>query len=150
MKTLRNEKCRVELIERIVNLTADTKALWGKMTADQMMSHLVQAGELPFTASASDRSTFMSRNVVKPAMLYFLAMPKEIPTPAEMDQQQEGRKSQGFDNDRAAVVELTNRLGTLAVDHECFPHPFFGSMSVRQWCVIAYKHTDHHLRQFGV
>jgi hypothetical protein len=29
-------------------------------------------------------------------------------------------------------------------------HPIFGRMSLRAYGVLAYKHTDHHLRQFGV
>ena len=29
-------------------------------------------------------------------------------------------------------------------------HPIFGPLTVRQWGVQGYKHTDHHLRQFGV
>ena len=29
-------------------------------------------------------------------------------------------------------------------------HGFFGTMSVADWQRWAYKHTDHHLRQFGL
>ena len=29
-------------------------------------------------------------------------------------------------------------------------HAFFGTMSVTDWQRWAYKHTDHHLRQFGL
>jgi hypothetical protein len=29
-------------------------------------------------------------------------------------------------------------------------HPVFGRMTRRAWGALAYKHTDHHLRQFGV
>jgi hypothetical protein len=29
-------------------------------------------------------------------------------------------------------------------------HGFFGTMSVTDWQRWAYKHTDHHLRQFGL
>jgi hypothetical protein len=29
-------------------------------------------------------------------------------------------------------------------------HGFFGDMSVRDWQRWAYKHSDHHLRQFGL
>ncbi len=83
-------------------------------------------------------------------MLYFLPMPKEVKTSAEMDQQQDGRRPAGFDSDKANLTSAINRLGTLQLDHECLPHPFFGKMSVKQWCVIAHKHIDHHLRQFGV
>lgn len=37
----------------------------------------------------------------------------------------------------------------LADDHE-FVHGFFGKMNKQQTGLLAYKHTDHHLRQFGV
>ncbi len=30
-----------------------------------------------------------------------------------------------------------------------FVHPFFGKMNKDQVGVMAYKHADHHLRQFG-
>ena len=29
-------------------------------------------------------------------------------------------------------------------------HGFFGIMSLADWHRWAYKHTDHHLRQFGL
>jgi hypothetical protein len=31
-----------------------------------------------------------------------------------------------------------------------YPHPFFGPLNPQQWAILAYKHVDHHLRQFGV
>ncbi len=120
------------------------------MNVEQMLSHLVQAAELPFESKIPDRSTFMSRNLIKPMVLYFLPMPKEVKTSADMDQQQNGRKPAGFDNDRARVIAEVDRLGTLPVDRECFYHPFFGKMSAKEWAVIGHKHIDHHLRQFGV
>jgi len=30
------------------------------------------------------------------------------------------------------------------------PHCFFGKMTPMEWATLAYKHMDHHLRQFGV
>jgi hypothetical protein len=30
-----------------------------------------------------------------------------------------------------------------------FVHPFFGRMTQEETGVLAYKHSDHHLRQFG-
>ena len=29
-------------------------------------------------------------------------------------------------------------------------HPAFGSMTERDWGVLAYRHADHHFRQFGI
>lgn len=150
MKTIRNETDRTKLIERLNKLTGDETPAWGKMTAEQMMSHLVQAGDLPFESSVPDRSTFMSRTFVKPLILYVLPMPKEVKISAEMDQQQKGRKPLGFETDRAVLIESMKKLGELSVDHKCLDHPFFGKMSAKDWANIAYKHIDHHLKQFGV
>lgn len=149
MKTLRDEKCRAELVGRLNRLTTDSKPVWGRMSVDQMLSHLVQAAELPFEESKVNHSNIFSR-MAKPLLLYVLPMPKEIKTSAEMDQQQNGRKPAGFVEDRARVIEEIDRLGTLPIDHECFHHPFFGKMSAKEWAVIGHKHIDHHLRQFGV
>jgi hypothetical protein len=30
------------------------------------------------------------------------------------------------------------------------PHSFFGPLTPDEWAILMYKHTDHHLRQFGV
>jgi hypothetical protein len=150
MKSVRDEECRNELIGRIESLNADAKPIWGKMNVDQMLSHLVHAGELPFVESVPNVSSWMSRTIIKPLVLYVLPMPKEVKTSPEIDQLQKGRRPEGFDIDKAKAIDLINRLGTLDPDHDCLCHPFFGKMSAKEWALIAHKHIDHHLRQFGV
>ena len=150
MKTLRDERCRAELIGRINKLDLSTKPAWGRMNVKQMLSHLVQADELPFVSSVPDRSSRMSRTVIKPLVLYILPIPKEVKTSAEMDQQQDGRKPLGFEADKAELIDSMEKIGTLSPGHKCLDHPFFGKMSARQWAMMAHKHIDHHLRQFGV
>ena len=150
MKSLRNEQCREELAARLNKLSPDAKAAWGKMSVEQMLSHLVQSGELPFESTVPDRSNWMSRNVIKPLVFYVLPIPKEVPTSAEIDQQQDGRRPEGFEIDRAKVIESFQKLGETPADQKCLDHPFFGRMSANQWCRLGYKHADHHLRQFGV
>jgi len=150
MKTVRNESNRVRLIERLIELTGAEKPLWGKMTVDQMISHLVQAGDLPFAGTLPDKSTIVSRTFIKPLILYVLPMPKEVKTSAEMDQQAKGRSPGEFEADRRLLVDSISKLGTLSVDHECLYHPMFGKMSAKEWGLIAHKHIDHHLKQFGV
>ena len=86
MKTIRNETERTKLIERLNKLTGSETPAWGKMTAEQMMSHLVQAGDLPFESTVADRSSFMSRTLIKPLILYVLPMPKEVKVSPDMDQ----------------------------------------------------------------
>ena len=150
MPTIRNQTHRTELIERINRLRGDEKPAWGKMNVNQMVSHLVQTGELPFAASLPDKSSVFSRIFIKPLVLYVLPMPKDVKTSAEMDQQEEGRKPLEFDVDKGLVIDSINKLGDLPVDHDCKYHPFFGKMNAKEWAVIAHKHIDHHLKQFGL
>ncbi|HUR97890.1 MAG TPA: hypothetical protein VMZ26_07430, partial [Pyrinomonadaceae bacterium] len=96
MKTIRDAQCRSELIARLNALSIDAKPAWGRMNVEQMLSHLVQAGDLPFVSSTGDHSSWFSRTVIKPLVLYVLPIPKEVKTSAEMDQQQDGRKPMGF------------------------------------------------------
>ena len=138
------------MIGRLDQLSPDAKPMWGRMNVEQMLSHLVQAHELPFVASVPDRSSWMSRNVIKPLILSVVPVPKEVPTSAEMDQQQKGRRPLGFEVDKRTLADSIEKLGTLDAAHKCLAHPFFGAMSAKQWGRLAYKHMDHHLRQFGV
>ena len=133
MKTLRDEKCRNDLIERLENLQPHARPAWGKMNVEQMLSHLVHAGDLPFVESVPSRSTFFSNRLVKPLVLYLLPIPKEVKTSPEMDQQQNGRRPLGFEIDKANLIESIRKVGTLSTDHPCLPHPFFGRMSAKEW-----------------
>ena len=67
-----------------------------------------------------------------------------------MNQQESGRKPLEFNADKTMVIDSINKLGSLLVDHDCKHHPFFGKMSAKEWAILAHKHIDHHLRQFGV
>jgi len=150
MKSIRNKQHRATLIERVHQLGGDERPLWGKMTVNQMMSHLVQAGDLPFVESLPDKSTFASRTFIKPLILYVLPMPKEVKTSPEMNQQEKGRLPQEFELDRGLLIDSINKLALLPADHKCLYHPMFGKMSSKEWALIAHKHIDHHLKQFGV
>lgn len=150
MKSLRNAHDKRSIVERIESLTGDEKPLWGKMNVRQMVSHLVQSGEMPFEPNLPENSSFASRHLIKPLVLYVLPMPKEVKTSPELDQQEGGRPPQDFAEDKRLAIEYVMRLARLPNGHKCSYHPFFGPMTVREWGLIAYKHFDHHLRQFGV
>ena len=92
MKTIRNEADRASLIERLNKLNGNEERIWGKMTVNQMLSHLVQACEMPFGHELKNQSNFMSRNVIKPLVLYILTMPKEVKTSPDMNQASRGEK----------------------------------------------------------
>ncbi len=61
-----------------------------------------------------------------------------------------GTRPSDFDRDRARVIDGLAHLATASPDAPLEPaHGFFGAMSIRDWQRWAWKHTEHHLRQFG-
>lgn len=150
MKTIRNETDKRNLLTRLHKLTVNEKALWGKMNVNQMVSHLVQACEMPFGHKLGDKGNFITKNIVKPLVLYVLPMPKEVKTSPEMSQVENGRKPEEFTNDLKKVFELINKIAALPENFQGDIHPVFGKLNAKEWALIAHKHTDHHLRQFGL
>ena len=60
-----------------------------------------------------------------------------------------GSRPTDFGADLARAIDGLQRLGAARPDTPLEPaHGFFGSMSVRDWQRWAWKHTEHHLRQF--
>ncbi len=129
----------------------DTRPLWGRMSAHQMICHLsdayrIAAGEKP----VSSVSGLLQRTLVKWIALYLpVRWPTGLATPREVDQLLAGTKPVEFDSDVAALETLLDRIATRRDDGNWPEHPIFGRMSHGAWLRWGYLHMDHHLRQFG-
>jgi hypothetical protein len=78
-----------------------------------------------------------------------LPWPRGAPTLPELDQGAKPPPTTDFDQDRRELVAALNRFAhTGPVTRP--RHPVFGRMNERYWGIWAYRHTDHHLRQFGL
>jgi hypothetical protein len=82
---------------------------------------------------------------MKQLILYVFPFPKGAPTAPEL--KPVGPES--FEAERAAVLDLTERIAVGAPDGGAPAHPLFGPLTWKEWGVVTYKHTDHHLKQFG-
>src|SRR3954452_10773452 len=139
-----------EVISRLAALTPETPRRWGTMTADEMLCHLADSfratlGERP----ASSATTWASRTIMKWVALHTpLPWPKGLPTRPEVNPKKLGTRPIEFERDRQAVVDLIRRFVAKGVTYD--RHPTFGAMSNSEWLVWAYRHLDHHLRQFGL
>ncbi len=88
-----------------------------------------------------------TRSVVRFVALHTsLAWPKGVKTVREADQEQGGTRPAAWDRDLAELIE---RIDTLAVPVR-HAHPIFGPLTEGEWGVWAFRHADHHLRQFGL
>ena len=82
---------------------------------------------------------------VKHLILYVLPFPKGAPTAPAL----KPVVATAFEEERAALLELLERIGTGPSDGAGPHHPLFGPLTWREWGVVTYKHANHHMNQFG-
>jgi hypothetical protein len=151
MKTLDQPETLAELKARLRALQPDTPRRWGTLTPGEMLCHLADANAGPL--GRPNPLAFRSWRVplLKWMALYPpLPWPRGIRTRPEVNPRAKGTKPGVFaaDLDRAiAGLEAFAKAeaADLAPDHFVF-----GPMTVLAWKRWAYRHTDHHLRQFGL
>ena len=147
MKTLWDPRTREEVLTRIRQLTPERPAQWGRMSCPQMVVHVTDAFDLYMgVLTSTGKRTPLQYAPLKQAFVYLVPIPKNVPTAPELIARVPGDWN-------AELARLQRALSTFAAQHARtdWPlHPIFGRMSRRAYGVLAYRHTDHHLRQFGV
>lgn len=152
MRTVANPADTAALLHRLSQLTPASPRQWGRMSPHQAVCHLADSfrvitGERP--AKAVD--TALSRTVFRFVALHTpLPWPRGVPTGEAVDQERGGSRPVEFARDAGELRRLIERFAATPRDFVFQPHPFFGPLSQREWLHWAWRHTDHHLRQFGV
>jgi hypothetical protein len=141
-----------ELVDRLQGLRPETRALWGKMNAHQMVCHLSDSFSLAMSEKkASENITFLNRTLIRWISLHSpMVWPKGVPTRPEMDQLASGTRPGEFVGDIAALAAAIQRFAQQPRTFYFARHPLFGDMTEWEWMRWGYLHADHHFRQFGV
>ena len=147
MRTILNENDLDAILDRVKSLSVSSTRRWGSMDVTGMLQHLrlsalMTVGELP-VASKSKRAFQVFP--LKHLILYVVPFPKGAPTAPEL----KPSDATSFEEERTALLELLDRIGTGPSDGTGPAHPLFGPLTWREWGVATYKHADHHLKQFG-
>ena len=147
MRSILNEGDRAAIDRRVRSLSVSSTGRWGSMDVAGMLRHLrlsalMTLGEMP-VPSANKRAFQVFP--LKHLLIYVLPLPKGAPTAPELKPD----VAASLEEERAAVLELLERIGTGLREGMGPSHPLFGPLSWREWGVATYKHVDHHLRQFG-
>lgn len=140
------------LLDRLNRLQPETKPVWGRMNANQMICHLNDAYSLAMNGkSASEHSTFISRTLMRwVALRAPMPWPHGVPTRPEVDQFAGGTPPTAFEQDKAVLVANLQRFAGLKPDYAFNRHPIFGTLTHWEWMRWGYLHADHHFRQFGL
>jgi len=148
MGSILNESDRAAIVNRMRALSTSSTRRWGTMDVTGMLKHLhlstlMALGEME-VPSSNKRVFHMFP--FKHLLLYVVPFPKGAPTAPKL----KPVDAASMEEERAAVLELIERLGTGPSEGAGPAHPLFGPLTWREWGVVTYKHADHHLKQFGV
>jgi hypothetical protein len=150
MKTIFDSSTRDDLILRIKTITLQHTVTWGKMNVYQMLKHCIIWDEWMLGVNnPTYRQVFLGKIFGK------MALKKMIKDDAPLDRNIPS-SSQFKPRENSGDLEADkNQWILLLLQYEnyhnpAFIHDFFGKMTKEQAGRLAYKHTDHHLRQFGV
>lgn len=148
MKTIFDENTRDELIKRINSLTEKSARQWGKMSLYQMLEHCTIWDEwIQGKSKLKHKQSFLGlifgKMALKATVNNDRPMKKNMPagylkvknTDGDIDVQKKKW------SDRMADYQNFSNFG--------FIHDFFGRMTKEEIGIFAYKHADHHLRQFS-
>ena len=147
MKTVFDPSVKSELIARINSLQPGSLAAWGKMNAYQMVKHCTLCEDM-LHGDLKIKRVFIGR-LIGPMLLKKVlkddkAFGRNSPTAPVLN-----TTSDAGDIEQQKK-EWISRLEKYSDFNHGFIHPFFGPMTKEQIGMFAYKHADHHLRQFGV
>lgn len=149
-RRLSNPADRLPLLERLGQLRPDSQRRWGTLDVGRMLAHLADAfrvamGEVP--EPTTSRSTPLR---LAPFRWLALRLPFPLPRNAPSNPAFFVTPADEFEKNRSALLEAIKRF--LAAPEERFrvEHPLFGTMRRDDWDLLAWRHIDHHLQQFGV
>lgn len=150
MKTLFDPGRREELIQRIALLAPDSRPLWGKMTIYQMARHCTiwnewVLGKKDFVYKQEFLGKLFGKIALKSNTKDDKPMGRNMPAGKGFTiKETEGRLEEEISVWTEQIKNYEN------FSNNAFIHDFFGKMTKEQIGIFAYKHNDHHLRQFNV
>jgi hypothetical protein len=149
MQSLIDQQENKRMVDRIQKLTPETKPIWGKMNAAQMLAHTHRAMKVAL-GDEKMKLSFMGLifgKIAKKQVLSPKPFGKNLPTAPQFVMKVE----QDFNKERTGLLDLIERVKRQGFDSFTKEaHPFFGKMTAEQWDYLQHKHLDHHLSQFGI
>lgn len=141
------------VFEKVEQLKEDTPALWGTMTAQHMLEHLLLP--LEFSRGLFDVplvSPIEKVEKIKRIMLLSDApLKRDFPAPFLSPGLQPLKFGSLAESKLALYKEIEAFLNFWKENpSSIFTHPIFGPLNEKEWYVFHSKHFTHHLSQFGL
>lgn len=139
-----------EMKERLGKLSPESQPEWGKMSVGQMLSHVSQAQEVLNGTQTLENIPFYAKllkGFIKKVVLSESPYRKNMKTASQYIITSE----QDFEEQKNRLLEALEYFRKQSPEEmNKHSHPLFGTMTPDEKGWSAYKHLDHHLKQFGV
>ena len=142
---------RNEYTQLLSLLNAEATPVWGKMNVQQMIEHMSDYFRI---ASGKTPMEIVTEAEKIPRMQGFLASDKLFPENTPNSLMPDIPPPTRHATKQEAIAELQAEIDHFFHVHEAdkekaTPNPFFGVLNYDQQVQLLYKHSTHHLRQFG-
>jgi len=154
MSLARENFLRTQLIRYLQQLDPHTPPRWGKMSVQQMIEHLV-FDALPLASGQLQIDQLLTTPGQLPRMRQFLMSDKPFKENLRNPLLPEDPQPLRYNTPQAAISALQAELIFFFRVFEHTPllttrNPFFGDLNFEENVQLLYKHSLHHLRQFGI
>jgi hypothetical protein len=149
MKTLFDTPTLAETLKRLEHLQPTSPRQWGKMDAAQMLAHCCIAMEMTNGTKIPKRTTIgyilgpIFKSIVVKGESPFRHNSPTDPSFIVTD-------AHDFSREKERLYQLVKAFGEGGeAKITTHTHSFFGPLTPKEWGQLAFKHIDHHLRQFS-
>ena len=152
MKTELNTFFSTTVPSALEELQADTKSHWGKMTAPQMLTHLIQSSKM---IHLENPKLIIKEKYIEKAIAFLYTdkpLAKGIEAPKNLGYHFDDEIIEEIEVIKIKLITSTHAMLSFLSQNTDFQaiHPFFGELNSQQWLLFQKKHFSHHLSQFGL
>lgn len=149
----RNIFFRIEVPKIIENIRGNEIPLWGLMTVQHMIEHLIFP--LKIAQKEIDFGIFTPNEKIEKQQAFLvspLGLPKNFPFPGFAPGYLPPLFYNSLEESKSQLLSEINQFLIFLEDNskERGNHPVFGKLNSDQWLVFQYKHFMHHFMQFGL
>ena len=133
------------------SLKEDSKAIWGTMTAKQMLIHLIQSSKM---MHFGNNTLLIKEEYVEKAIAFLYtdkAIKKGLVVPNDIGFNFTNN-NEDIEELKAELINSSNNMINFLIENTDFKaiHPYFGELNTKQWILFQKKHYSHHLSQFDM
>lgn len=148
-KNLLDQRSAQAICDRLNKLTPEHKNCWGRMNPTEMLLHCNLCNTQLLEENYAVKKPTTKQTFMKVLGLYLKpTFPKNREGAARNDTFGKGLAT-SFAEELMLCKAIINRF-PLHNKPMTLVHPVFGPLTNKEWGIAAWKHMDHHLRQFGV